>query len=238
MKAITQWRRCTLIAILTLLTVFLPGQTVQAKTNGIGWVQEVKGNVTLTAKGQTKPAKVNTAVNNGDMVKTGANSRVQIMFVDRTTMALGAESHLQINNVVYNPNNKASGQFHVKFLRGTFGVLVGKLRSLMNIEPDRFKFDSPLGVLGIRGTEFASMVNQGREFHALVEGGPVAVTATTFSGGASAADPALCKQIKSTITEYKKAISVARRYNETNSANKLQKKMQAVLKVKAENKCR
>ncbi len=173
-----------------------------------GWVQEAKGKVTVISQGKVLSAKVGTPLQTQDSVKTGANSRVQIMFKDKTTLALAADSECRIGDVFLEKPDKSLVALTLEFIRGTFDVLAG---GVAKMNPERFHIRTPMVSLGVRGTEFASAVDRGSELHGLYEGGPVVVTRL----GAKATKPAavsprvspaqLCEQIEKTMDAAEKA---------------------------------
>ncbi len=166
----------------------------------VGWVQEVQGTVTVIAAGAATPAKVGSGVKSQDRLKTGPASRVQVMFKDKTTLALAENSECNIADVFMEKGQKP--RFVVKLLNGVMGVLTG---AIDKINPGGFKVETPLVALGIRGTEFSSAVDPNTEVHGLYAGGPVVVKANTPPQKAAA--PALqgaqkedlCDQIKTTV---------------------------------------
>jgi hypothetical protein len=182
-----------------VLLSFLGGGVALA-AEAVGWVQEVQGTVTVISGGASTPAAVGGGVKSQDSLKTGPASRVQVMFKDKTTLALSENSECLMADVYMEKGQ--SPRFMVKLLNGAMGVLTG---AIATINPEAFKVDTPLVALGIRGTEFASAVDPSKEVHGLYAGGPVIVKANTPPQKAGA--PALqgeqkedlCDQIRATV---------------------------------------
>ena len=201
---------CLMQAILAtagVLVLVIAGHGSLLAAEPVGWVQEVKGTVTILSNGKTSKAKIGDSLNVQDTVKTGAASRVQIMFKDKTTLALSENSEFRINEALLKKGSPPS--LFVRLLRGTMGMLTGAISKL---NPAGLKVESPMVALGIRGTEFAMAVDQSLEVHGLYTGGPVVVTANTKPAKAAAA-PALqgkqkedlCDQIAETIKRFELA---------------------------------
>ncbi len=182
-----------------VLLAFLGGGVALA-AEAVGWVQEVQGTVTVISGGASTPAKAGDGVKSQDSLKTGPASRVQVMFKDKTTLALAESSECLMADVYMEKGQ--SPRFMIRLLSGAMGVLTGAINT---INPGAFKVETPLVALGIRGTEFASAVDPSTEVHGLYAGGPVIVTANTPPQKAGA--PALqgeqkdklCDQINKTV---------------------------------------
>ncbi len=195
----------------TVIFILLLSSGAAAYAAGaVGWVQEARGTVTLVTKGKAAPVKVGTAVQAQDRLKTGVNSRVQVMFKDKTTLALAADSECLIGDVYLEKPDKSLVTLTLEFFKGTFDVLAGRAAKL---NPERFQVKTPMVSLGVRGTEFASAVDGRNETHGLYAGGPVVVTksgaaktAAKSSGAAPKVTGAqLCEQIEKTIDAAQRA---------------------------------
>ncbi len=91
----------------------------------------------------------------GDIITTGQNGRVQIIFSDETRIAVSANSHLVIDDVLFDNTNRAS-RFAVSAVTGAFRFISG------NSAPDAYSINTPVATLGIRGTIFDFAVTAGR----------------------------------------------------------------------------
>lgn len=91
----------------------------------------------------------------GDIITTGQNGRVQIIFSDETRIAVSANSRLVIDEVLFDNTNRAS-RFAVSAVAGAFRFISG------NSAPDAYSINTPLATLGIRGTIFDFAVTAGR----------------------------------------------------------------------------
>lgn len=142
----------------------LPAETGEV----VGWVQEAEGSAGLVEpSGNVRPAAVQAEVMASDTLTTGADGRLQVIFKDKTMIALGGDSRLLVKDVM---DLDGGGQYDLEFIQGVARVVTSEV---VSANPDKFEMGTPLGTIGIRGTEFGSLVAAGREAHLLYEGGPV-----------------------------------------------------------------
>ena len=112
-------------------------------------------------------AKVGDSVYRGDVVETGANSAVAIVFTDGTAFNLSANARIEMNEFVYDPNGKSNSAF-ISLAKGTFTFIAGQVAKTGDM-----KVDTPVATMGIRGTaphveiaedgsvHFATLVEEG-----------------------------------------------------------------------------
>lgn len=140
----------------------------QVKPEPVGFCQKVKGDVVAVNKTpqvmrysgrkEIRELKKEGPIYRDDTIIAGADSSVQIMFQDGTTFVVGAESSMLLADYVYDFDERENNSLEVVFGPGNFRFLTGRL---VQRNPDRFKLNSPLGILGIRGTEGFSQVTAG-----------------------------------------------------------------------------
>jgi len=120
----------------------------------IGTVNKVEGDVTANHKGggSDKLTK-GSAVYEGDEVITAADGKIVIFFTDDTRFALGTNARITLDKLVYNPGGESS--MGVSMLQGAFTFVSGKVAKT---GPDHMKITTPVGTLGIRGTEGGGFV--------------------------------------------------------------------------------
>lgn len=193
------------VATFALCCLSLWPHAAQA-AEAIGWVQDKSGVVTIHSRGKQTPATLGAGVLSQDKITTARASRVQIMFKDKSILALSEMSECLIADVQLDAGNKSAARLGLKFLKGVFGMLLG---GVSEHNPDGFSAQSPQVALGIRGTEFASAVDSAQELHGLYKGGPVVVTARHFkkSGAASAPQNTeeLCDAMDDTVSAMERA---------------------------------
>ena len=91
----------------------------------------------------------------GETISTGEDSAVEVRFADDTTLTQTENSRISIDTYVYDPDTGA-GDVLLKMTEGTFRTVTGKI---VDQNPDKFKLQSPLATIGIRGTTEGSFVS-------------------------------------------------------------------------------
>src|SRR5512145_1099146 len=92
----------------------------------IGQVKVVKGQVTLERAGQVLPVAVGTRVQQGDVVKTGADASVGITMTDDTLLSAGPHSVLALTRYEYDAT-KGAGRFDSSLSAGSLAVVSGRV---------------------------------------------------------------------------------------------------------------
>lgn len=89
-------------------------------------------------------------VDEGARLRTLAQSRLEVLFRDGTTIALGPDAEMVVDRYVFDPKaEKGLALFGIP--KGAFLVRTGLIAAL----PDRpLKVATPVATIGIRGTEF------------------------------------------------------------------------------------
>ena len=95
-------------------------------------------------------AKRKSSLNEKDRVLSGEKARAQIRFNDGTITTLGANSEMTIDSFKWSKQEKQpSAEFTL--VKGVFRTLTGAITKVSN--PD-YKVHTPVGSIGIRGTDF------------------------------------------------------------------------------------
>jgi hypothetical protein len=137
-----------------------------------------------------------------ERITTEAGGQTQILFVDESTLSVGPNANMVIDQFVYDPNTGA-GKFVASLTRGVFRFVGGKLSKQENAVTMR----TPVATIGIRGGVFlADVAQDGRRLTVhKVYGNDVTITgfngvsqtitangfeSTVSAPGASPSDPA------------------------------------------------
>jgi hypothetical protein len=178
--AATARRRCALLGVLGTLflvvgLVVATGVAAAAPTPA-GYVDAVSGEVTATNPGLGRRVLgLEDKIYAADAIATGAGSAVRIVFLDKSVLEIKESS--QVDLASFSFEEKGEKAMTVKFAVGVFRMITGEI---VKANPEGFRVESPLSVIGIRGTEFASRVGGGSELHALFSAGTPILVA---SGG-------------------------------------------------------
>ena len=96
----------------------------------------------------------------GDVIRTGAQTNLQILFEDETVFTIGENTEIVINEFIYDPNqNNELNKISAEVMQGSLKVVTG-LISKEN--PENLLITLPSGVLATRGTEVQALVKPGQ----------------------------------------------------------------------------
>ena len=149
------------ILFVALATIFILhnviGETVHAGASpAVGTVQKMSGPASIVRQGQTISASVGQEIFENDILQTGRDGSMGVVFSDETLLSLGPESVLVVDQYVFAPRQ---GKFSIvlKMLRGTAAYLSGLISKLT---PESAHFETPSASIGIRGTHFVVKVEE------------------------------------------------------------------------------
>jgi hypothetical protein len=117
---------------------------------GVGQVKVSSGTAHLQRDGQRLPALVGTVVRQSDVVVTGSDGSVGIVFADGSRLSVGPDSVLAIDRFTFDSTTHA-GVFESTLRQGTLSAVSGKIAKQ---SPAAMKVKTPVAILGVRGTEF------------------------------------------------------------------------------------
>ena len=142
--------------LLTMVLVILPSQLLFAQSgDAVGEVRLVIGDVSLqSAVSGTKSLELGDKIYQDDQITTPATGYAVITLVDDTKFTIKPDSIFQFQSVVNQPNGKVL----TELLKGGLKAITG---SIGKQNPPGFKIDSPLGSIGIRGTNLDAVLCQG-----------------------------------------------------------------------------
>lgn len=123
----------------------------------IGQVQNLTGSVTIehtsgvlvqanVPTGGRSQSKVDDPVYLNDVIQTGPDSSVGLIFGDGTSFIASSNARMEINEFIYDPKGSSNSTLF-NLTKGTFTFLAGKAAKSGNM-----KVETPVGTMGIRGT--------------------------------------------------------------------------------------
>lgn len=136
-----------LIVALSILAWGLPSSAQEIA----GVVQSSQGSATVTRGGQETPADPGMKLQVGDVLATGSNGSLGVIFRDDSTLSLGPDSSLVVREFLFSPAEHRLGLV-ARLTKGTMAYLSGVLGKLA---PEAVRFETPVATIGIRGTRFA-----------------------------------------------------------------------------------
>jgi hypothetical protein len=136
----------------TLVTLLLAA--AEGAAPSVGLVKVAEGTAEVQRGDQTMPARPGLALAEGDVLRTGADGRLGVVLRDDTRVSLGPETEIRIDRFLYAP---AQGQLALvlKMFRGVAAYVSGKIAKL---SPDAVRVETPVAIVGVRGTHFAAKV--------------------------------------------------------------------------------
>lgn len=139
-----------LLALVTSASVLSPLQAADtADPSQVGKVLAVKKQVEAHRQAKVEPLKRKSPVFNNDLIVTGEHARSQFRLQDGTLFTLGENSEMVINHYAFGDKTEPSASFEL--VKGVFRAVTGEITKVKDPE---FRVKTPLGVIGIRGTDF------------------------------------------------------------------------------------
>ena len=114
----------------------------------VGHVKNINGQAHLTRAGQVLALQEGADLQSGDRVSTAAQSTLGLTLRDDTTISLGANSELVLDEMLFEPAANKLG-LGLSMNKGTFALTTGQIAKLA---PDSLKIATPAMSIGIRGT--------------------------------------------------------------------------------------
>jgi hypothetical protein len=130
----------------------------------IGKVTALRGEAILIHDGQNLPISVGVTLEEHDQIKTSKNCKLQIVFVDKTVISLGQNTHFKIDAYL-NDDKKPKARFSVG--KGFFKSITGHIGK---IAPKQFKIKTANATIGVRGTTIIAEVTPKRDIIACTSG--------------------------------------------------------------------
>lgn len=116
----------------------------------VGYVKTARGKASISRGKNILPARINEKIFRNDILKTGANSSLGVALRDDTQIALGPNSEVNIREFDFSPGEEKLNLF-VRLIKGCALFSSGIISKL---SPQSVKFSTPVGDIGIRGTQF------------------------------------------------------------------------------------
>ena len=141
-----------LIIAVIIVAVLGLDYTCSLAEEPIGYVTSLKGDVSVIHAGEREKTSLGLSdpVYLGDIIQTGANSKIQILMEDESLLNLGEKARITIKDHMYQPEKDLRSSIY-KLIRGKVRVVVGKLFS----DPaSSLEVETPTSIIGIRMTEF------------------------------------------------------------------------------------
>lgn len=121
--------------------------------------------------GQAEPLKVGTSLMAGDRIRTGSDSVAILVFTDEGRISLRADSELLIRHYQIDPAGVKT-RIELELIKGTVRQISG---NASRTQPERYRLNTPVAVIGVRGTDFLAKTT-GDAVEAFVHEGKIILT--------------------------------------------------------------
>ena len=137
-----------------LAVLCLAATSVMAQDKVIGFIKTVDANASVVLEGQAVAAQPGMALELGQVLKTGKPGSMGVMLKDNTSLSLGSDSELILDQYLYAPD---SGELKLalNFIKGSLHYVSGVIAKL---KPDAVSIKTPVSTIGVRGTQFVAKV--------------------------------------------------------------------------------
>ena len=136
-----------------------------ASSEVIGQVSALTGEVfVVRADGTRVTLHVGDPMFLGDIIETSGDAGVGILLADGTALSMGEDARMVLDEMVYDPDTQ-EGSLAVSALRGVFTVVSGEISKT---DPDAMAIHTPLGTIGIRGTQIGIDLSDGRTLNVVM----------------------------------------------------------------------
>lgn len=150
MTAFAPYRRFLHFACAALLAV----SAAAVHAADAGWVKVARGSVHIERGKQRLAAIPGTPVRQSDVVVTGSDGAVGIVFADDSMLSAGPDSTLAIARFRFDPSTQ-DGAFDTDLRRGSLTAISGKI---VKRKPGAMRVRTPAAIMAVRGTQFGVRV--------------------------------------------------------------------------------
>ncbi|MDH2915555.1 MAG: FecR family protein [Gallionella sp.] len=156
----------------TLISLLALTWMAQAAAVG-GWVYDATGDVTIVVgKLPASKAFKNTEIASDTFITTGDNSTAVLKFEDGQVISMQANSTLKVRRYHYQPQNADKSSAFFTALKGGMRFISGLIGKG---NKSAFKLTTPSSTIGIRGTDFMTVIN-GQSVYSQVVAGDIDLT--------------------------------------------------------------
>ena len=157
------------------------GAVVHAQSPESAVVGEVTLNigqaVIVSPVGESQAIQRGTRIRSGDRIETAEGGHVHIRFVDGALISVRPTSRLVVENYHYNPLEVARSLVRFRLEKGITRAISG---AAADGAKDRFRLNTPLVAIGVRGTDFVVSTQDGETFATVNQG---AIVMAPFGAG-------------------------------------------------------
>ncbi len=158
-----------LVAAFALVLVSVAQPLGALPAQSVGSVSFVIGRANVQRGGELLPLSSGTALKVGDQLLTPANGHVHVRFVDGALVSLRPSSSLKIYEYHFDAQNPAASSVKFELEQGVVRAISGQAAEAAK---DKFRLNTPLAAIGVKGTDFVVEANKSR-VNAIVNQGAI-----------------------------------------------------------------
>lgn len=187
------------------------GASIPAHAQKVGEATMTIGQaMVVSATGESSPVQRGSKIQVGDRIETSAGGHVHIRFVDGALVSLRPTSRLLVEDYQYDPAKASQSLVRFRLEKGVTRAISGAAAEGAR---ERFRLNTPLVAIGVRGTDFVVSTGPGRTVAAVNQG---AIVMAPFGEGCSAqalgpcGSPAaklLSADMSNTLVEFKNTLA-------------------------------
>lgn len=139
-----------LLKLCLLAVLMLPTGSAFAQ-DVVGSVERIMGEARRVGSEGSLPLALGSPIHRQEGIRTASGSRLLIRFVDNSTLTLGEDARIFIDDLVYSREAGADLFQRIDIFQGVFGFVSGEVgkQARQNVS-----VRTPVATIGIRGTEF------------------------------------------------------------------------------------
>jgi len=142
----------------TLFSLCLVISPVKAATSVGKAIISIGKVVTVSKDGAEKKLKRRGKVYEGDTIKVGEKSRLQIRFIDNQLVVLKANTVFRIDEYKFKDKNDKDKSAALSLLKGGMRSITGVIGKKPS---DKYKVKTPVATMGVRGTHYVIQICDG-----------------------------------------------------------------------------
>ena len=150
-----------------LVALLFSFSSLSLAADSIGVVAAISGVVTaISESDEQRTLNQGDSLYKGDELVTADGAKVQLLLNDQTSVKLGSNAALTLDDFVLNPDE--SGKINASVKKGLFRFVSGKISKKT---PENVRVNLPNASIGVRGTEFTGEATADDSFVVLLDGG-------------------------------------------------------------------
>lgn len=131
----------------------VPPARATAPAPAAGSVLMVSGDVSLTRGGQSRALLAGSGIEAGDLLTARADGRAYLRFADGSFVILRPGSVVAIEDYRFDPAQPEQARVRFSLRQGVVRTITG---AGLQAHKDRFRLNTPLAAIGVRGTDFTT----------------------------------------------------------------------------------